>query len=1035
MRKFVTFLQLLGCALVSQPLLASTILYRTDAELIALSERVVHARVVAQRAAWGGPSLDRIYTVTTLQVLEDLTGRPGDRVDVWEMGGVIGDSAEYVGGQVRYELGREVVVCLGRGPQGLRSVAMGFSKFDVRRSIAGEEALARNLRETLIVGAPSQIATRSLGEFRRLTEQVTGRPSRRVPQGGADQVQRVEAAFTLLGNFRWAEADTATPVSWRRNLTAASPLTSGNIDTEIGVALAAWTNPPSASLILQFAGTTTQADPRSGFTGGVITFEDPNGELTPPVLAVGGGGCTDCTSSIVNGTVFTNFTRGYVIFDNAATLDAGFRTPPNFTRVLEHETGHAIGLGHTDDDPFVVTPEANIMNSSCCWPQTPVPPAIGPDDLAGLNFIYPSNASGPVMALDKTSLSFGAVTSDAAFLSQTAPQVVRLTQSGSGAVTWTAASNQPWLQVSPASGSGSANLSVSVVPAGGLPPNGIVAASLTLTFVGASNSPGPITVTLALFPNGTSSSPVGVVDTPANNTTGVTGAIPFTGWALDDVEVSRVMICRAAVGAEVPPVSDPNCAGASQIFVGFAVFIDGARPDVQAAYPGVPVNTRAGWGFMVLTNMLPDIPSGLPAGGNGLFQFFMYAQDRDGHSLLLGTRTMTCANAIATKPFGAIDTPTQGGVASGTNFVNFGWALTPPGPTAPFKIIPIDGSTITVVVDGNPIGTVNYNHERPDIESLFPGYQNTAGANGAIGFRVIDTTTLTNGRHTISWTVVDSQGAIEGIGSRFFTVSNGAGALTAAVDADASSRVIPTAEVIAAAPPDGAPVLGRRGWDLEGPWRWYGVGRAGRAVIRGEEIDRFELWLGEREGARYTGHLRVGDELAALPVGSQLDATSGRFTWAPGVGFVGTYDLVFVRWAGTRAVARHEVRVILAPKGRGHVGVQVAIDVPRSRQDVLQPFLLAGWAADLDATAGTGIDTLHVWAYPATGGAPVFVGTPALGGVRPDVAAVHGDQFREAGFALAVQGLIPGDYDLAVFPWSNVTGGFAPPNVVQVTVR
>ena len=109
--------------------------------------------------------------------------------------------------------------------------------------------------------------------------------------------------------------------------------------------------------------------------------------------------------------------------------------------------------------------------------------------------------------------------------------------------------------------------------------------------------------------------------------------------------------------------------------------------------------------------------------------------------------------------------------------------------------------------------------------------------------------------------------------------------------------------------------------------------------------------------------------------------------------------------------------------------------MPRSQQAVEQPFVLAGWAADLDAAAGTGIDTLHVWAYPSTGGAPVFLGTPALGGARPDVAAVHGDKFRESGFGLAVQGLSPGSYDLAVFPWSNVTGAFAPPNVVGVTVR
>ena len=796
---------------MSQPLLASTIVYRTDAELIALSERVVHARVVAQRAAWGGPNLDRIYTVTTLQVLEDLTGRPGDRVEVWEMGGVIGDSAEYVGGQVRYELGREVVVCLSRGPQGLRSVAMGFSKFDVRRSIAGDDALARNLRETLVVGAPSQIATRSLGEFRRLAEQVTGRPSRRVQQGGADQVQGVEAAFTLLGNFRWAEADTATPVSWRRNLTAASPLTSGNVDTEIGVALAAWTNPPSASLILQFAGTTNQANPKSGFTGGVITFEDPNDEIDDPVLAVGGGGCTGCTSSTVNGTVFTNFTRGYVIFDNAATLDPDFRTPPNFTRVLEHEVGHAIGLGHTDDDLFVMNPEANIMNSSCCFPETPTPPAIGADDLAGLNFIYPSNPSGPVMALDKTSLNFGAVTFDATFLSQTAAQVVRLTQNGSGSVTWTVA-----VESAVAAGESCVGQRIGQ-PVGqrcisrpACRRTGRVAATLTLTFVGSSNSPGPIAVTLTLFPNGTSATPVGTVDTPADNTTGVTGAVPFTGWALDDVEVTARDDLPGGGWRGSARRSDPNCAGASQIFVGFAVFIDGARPDVQAAYPGMPVNTRAGWGFMVLTNMLPEF-HGATCRRQRPVPVLRVRAGPGRHTRCCGTRTMTCANASATKPFGAIDTPAQGGVASATNFVNFGWALTPQP-----KLIPLNGSTITVLVDGNSLGTVDYNHERPDIEALFPGYQNTAGANGAIGFRVIDTTLLTNGMHTISWTVTDNGGAIEGIGSRFFTVSNGAGALTAAAEGDASSRMMPSAEVIAATPPDDAPVLARRGWDLEG---------------------------------------------------------------------------------------------------------------------------------------------------------------------------------------------------------------------------
>ena len=134
-----------------------------------------------------------------------------------------------------------------------------------------------------------------------------------------------------------------------------------------------------------------------------------------------------------------------------------------------------------------------------------------------------------------------------------------------------------------------------------------------------------------------------------------------------------------------------------------------------------------------------------------------------------------------------------------------------------------------------------------------------------------------------------------------------------------------------------------------------------------------------------------------LPIGSRLDAQSGAFSWSPGVGFVGTYDLVFVRSAGGRAIARREVRFILHAKGSGHIGAQVVIDAPRAQQELAQPFALGGWAADLDAASGPGIDTLHVWAYPLTGGAPVFLGMATYGGARPDVAAIHGESVPRLG--------------------------------------
>jgi len=69
--------------------------------------------------------------------------------------------------------------------------------------------------------------------------------------------------------------------------------------------------------------------------------------------------------------------------------------------------------------------------------------------------------TAPKMAIDKDRLYFAAVTTGAAFTSQTPAQILRLTQSGPGMASWTAAPNQPWLVVSPTSGTGPATLTIS----------------------------------------------------------------------------------------------------------------------------------------------------------------------------------------------------------------------------------------------------------------------------------------------------------------------------------------------------------------------------------------------------------------------------------------------------------------------------------------------------------------------------------------------------------------------------------------------
>jgi hypothetical protein len=113
----------------------------------------------------------------------------------------------------------------------------------------------------------------------------------------------------------------------------------------------------------------------------------------------------------------------------------------------------------------------------------------------------------PTMSLDRTALNFAATSNGAAFTSGTTAQTIRLTQSGGGTVTWTAASNRPWLTVLPASGTGSATLTIATQFATGLA--GSQTGAVTLAFTGAGNSPGPIGVTLTTLVVGTSTAPTG----------------------------------------------------------------------------------------------------------------------------------------------------------------------------------------------------------------------------------------------------------------------------------------------------------------------------------------------------------------------------------------------------------------------------------------------------------------------------------------------------------------------------------------------
>jgi hypothetical protein len=85
-------------------------------------------------------------------------------------------------------------------------------------------------------------------------------------------------------------------------------------------------------------------------------------------------------------------------------------------------------------------------------------------------------------------------------------------------------------------------------------------------------------------------------------------------------------------------------------------------------------------------------------------------------------------------------------------------------------------------------------------------------------------------------------------------------------------------------------------------------------------------------------------------------------------------------------------------------------------------FTIGGWAIDRGATSNTGVDAVHIWAFPASGGPAIFVGA-ATPGARPDVQAAYGANFLNSGFTLTA--VLPADtYTIGVFALSNIAGYF-----------
>ncbi|MDQ2841825.1 MAG: hypothetical protein M3Y72_12460 [Acidobacteriota bacterium] len=220
------------------------------------------------------------------------------------------------------------------------------------------------------------------------------------------------------------------------------------------------------------------------------------------------------------------------------------------------------------------------------------------------------------------------------------------------------------------------------------------------------------------------------IDIPNAQSAPFSGVAAWGGWALDD---------QSAITDVVISID-----GAS---VGSAAY-GGNRPDVCAVFPGRAGCPNVGWNISFDTASLADGPhtldlTAISAGGQNT----------------TATASFQVANLIGANPIRiSIDQPnSQTGALSG-NAALGGWA--------------IDSNAaigqISVAVDRVQVGTAMYGGNRPDVCAVYPG---TIGCPNVGWNFLLDTTTLSNGMHTLEITV-SAAGGQYGSESTTFTVAN-----------------------------------------------------------------------------------------------------------------------------------------------------------------------------------------------------------------------------------------------------------------------